>query len=57
MQVWDQRVKVVTPVSRTFGPNPYVMWDWDSYACALLASESSPELGFANAIVTINPPF
>jgi hypothetical protein len=28
--VWDQRVKVVTPVSRTFGPNPYIMWDWDS---------------------------
>jgi len=28
--VWDQRVKVITPVSRTFGVNPFIMWDWDS---------------------------
>jgi hypothetical protein len=24
--VWDQRVKVITPVSRTFGVNPWIMW-------------------------------
>ena len=44
--VWDQRVKVITPVSRTFGVNPWIMWDWDTYFASLLAAESDEMLGY-----------
>ena len=40
--VWDQRVKVMTPVSRTFGVNPFIMWDWD---CLLYTSPSPRDRG------------
>ena len=39
--VWDQRVKVITPVSRTFGVNPWIMWDWDTYFASLLAARNN----------------
>ena len=48
--VWDQRVKVVTPVSRTFGVNPWIMWDWDTFFLSLMAAESNEMLAYSNVI-------
>ena len=48
--VWDQRVKVITPVSRTFGVNPFIMWDWDTYFASLLIAESDEALGYSNVL-------
>ena len=37
-------------VSRTFGVNPFIMWDWDTYFASLLAAESDEMLGYSNVL-------
>ena len=46
----DSWVKVITPVSRTFGVNPWIMWDWDTYFLSLMAAESDELLGYSNVL-------
>ena len=40
----------MTPVSRTFGVNPFIMWDWDTYFLSLMAAESDELLGYSNLL-------
>ena len=42
--MYDHRATVITPVSRSFGSQPFEMWLWDTYFSTLLAAESSKEL-------------
>eukprot|EP01043_Picozoa_sp_COSAG02_P021064 COSAG02_NODE_1058_length_14905_cov_7.369882_5_plen_487_part_00 len=42
--MFDARATVITPVSRSFGQQPFEMWLWDTYFSTLLAAESSKEL-------------
>lgn len=42
--MFDHRATVITPVSRSFGQQPFEMWLWDTYFSTLLAAESSKEL-------------
>lgn len=48
--MFHQTMKVVTPVSRDFGPQPYAIWLWDTYFLTLLAAESDKKLAYANLI-------
>ena len=53
--MWDPEVKVVAPVSRNFGVQPFSLWLWDTYFLSLLASESSMDLAFSNIIEVTRP--
>ena len=48
--VWDRRIMAMTPVSRSFGVNPWIMWDWDTYFLSLMAAESDKWLGYSNVL-------
>eukprot|EP00729_Bicosta_minor_P004878 gene4881-23276_t len=35
---------------RSFGVNPWIMWDWDTYFLSLMAAESDKWLGYSNVL-------
>ena len=53
--MWDPRVKVIAPVSRDMGVQPYAIWLWDTFFLSLLAGESSMDLAFSNVIEVTRP--
>lgn len=53
--MWHTGRFVLTPVSRTFGKQPFEMWLWDTYFSTLLSAEASKELAYANLIEITRP--
>lgn len=46
--------RVITPVSRAWCSQGWVLFEWDTYFAAFMFSLDSPELAFANAIAITN---
>ena len=53
--MWHPTAFVVTPVSRTFGKQPFEMWLWDTYFSTLLSAESDKALAYSNLIEITRP--
>jgi len=46
--------RVITPVTRTWCPHGWVLFEWDAYFGAFMFSLDCPELAFANAVAITN---
>ena len=53
--MWHPTAFVITPVSRTFGEQPFELWLWDTYLSTLLSAESDKELAYSNLIEITRP--